>query len=69
MYKTCENNSSKKGKTILLLRLQAQTLPDATPPTGKIHPFCKIAVIFEPVMQLGCTSRFRISLYDSKPHL
>ena len=31
-------------ETSLLLRLQAQTLPDATPPIGKIHPFSKIAV-------------------------
>ena len=28
-----------------------QTLPDATPSVGKIHPFSKIAVTFEP-MQL-----------------
>ena len=25
-----------------------QTLPDATPPVGKIHPFSKIAVTYEP---------------------
>ena len=30
-------------KKSLLRRLQAQTLPHATPPTGKIHPFNKIA--------------------------
>ena len=35
-------------KTSLLRRLQAQTLPDAAPPTGKIHPFSKIAVTLEP---------------------
>ena len=34
-------------KTNLLPRLQAQTLPDATPPVGKIHPFSKIAITFE----------------------
>ena len=28
-------------------RLQAQTLPDATPPIGKINTFSKIAVTFE----------------------
>ena len=37
-------------KTSLLCRLQAQTLPDATPPIGKIHPFSKMAVTFEPLM-------------------
>ena len=31
------------------------------PPIGKIHPFSKIAVTLEPVMQFGCPSRFRIS--------
>ena len=31
-------------KTSLLHRLQAQTLPDATPPLGKIPLFPKIAV-------------------------
>ena len=35
-------------------RLQTQTLPDEAPPMGKIHPFSKIAVTFEPVMQFGC---------------
>ena len=39
-------------KTSLLRRLQAQTLPDATPPAGKIHPFSKIAVTFEPIQQV-----------------
>ena len=35
----------------LLRRLPAQTLPNAIPPTRKIHPFCKIAVTVEPVMR------------------
>ena len=35
----------------LLRRLQAQTLPNATPPIGNIYPFTKMAVTFEPVMQ------------------
>ena len=26
-----------------------QTRPNATPPLGKIHPFSKIAVTFEPI--------------------
>ena len=34
----------------LLRRLQAQTLPHATPPIGQIHPFSKMAVTFEPQM-------------------
>ena len=38
-------------KTSLLRRLQAQTLPDATPPIGKIHPFSKMAITFEPLKQ------------------
>ena len=31
------------------------------PPIRKIHPFSKIAVTLEPVMQFRCPSRFRIS--------
>ena len=38
------------NETSLLRRLQAQTLPDATRPIGKIHPFRKIAITFEPLM-------------------
>ena len=45
----------------MLRRLQAQTLPDEAPPMGKINPFSNIAVTFEPVMQMGCPSEFRIS--------
>ena len=31
-------------------QVQAQTLPgNATPPVGKIHPFSKIVVTFEPI--------------------
>ena len=42
----------RKGKkTSLLRRLQAQTLPDAASPIGKVHPFSKIDVFLEPVMQ------------------
>ena len=48
-------------KTSLLRRLQAQTLPDAAPPVGKIHPFSKIAVTFEPLQRFWCPSRFRVS--------
>jgi hypothetical protein len=35
----------------MLHMLQEQTLPDATPPISKIHPFSKMAVTFEPVMK------------------
>jgi hypothetical protein len=38
-----------------------QTLPKATPPVGKIHPFNKIGAIFEPIQGLRCPLRFRIS--------
>ena len=31
--------------------LQAQTLTNATPPIGKINPFSKIALTFEPMMK------------------
>ena len=40
--------------TSLLRRLQAQTLPDAAPPIGKIHPFSKMAASCEPMMRFGC---------------
>ena len=48
-------------KTSLLRRLQAQTLPDATPPLGKIPQFTKIAVTFDLMKQFRCPLRFRIS--------
>ena len=38
-----------------------QTLPDATQPLGKIPPFTKIAVTFDPTKQFTCPSRFRFS--------
>ena len=34
-----------------------QTLLDATQPVGKLHPFSKIAVTFEPIQQFRCPSR------------
>ena len=48
-------------ETSLLRRLQEQTLPDEAPPMGKIHPFSKIAVTFDPVMRFGCPLGFRFS--------
>ena len=33
-----------------------QTLPYAAPPVGIIHPFSKIAVTFEPILQFRCSS-------------
>ena len=38
-------------ETSLLRRLQAQTLPDATPPIGSVDQFSKSAVTFELIMQ------------------
>ena len=38
--------------------LQAQTLPNATPPIGKIPPLSQIAVTLEPVMEFWCPWRF-----------
>ena len=55
-FMTCD-----RLKTSLLRRPQTQTLPDEAPPMGKIHPFSRIAVTFEPVMRFGCPSGFRIS--------
>ena len=37
-------------ETSLLRRMQAQTLPDATPPIGKLHPVSKMAITFEPLL-------------------
>ena len=39
----------------------AQTLPDATPPIGKIQPFSKMAITLKPIMQFLCPLRFVIS--------
>ena len=38
-----------------------QTLLDATPPVGKIYPFSKIGVTFEPIQRFRCPSGFKIS--------
>ena len=40
------------AKSCLLRRLQGQTLPNANPPTGKIHPSSKMFATFELIMQL-----------------
>ena len=37
-------------RTSLLGRLQAQTLPDATPPIGQVYPSSKMAGTFEPMI-------------------
>ena len=62
LHKPSENTEDKHIlqhlKTSLLRRLQAQTLPDATPPLGKILLFTKITVTFEPMKQFSCPSRF-----------
>ena len=41
---------SKKNKPAT--QAAGQTLPEVTPPEGKIHPFNKIAVAFERIQQL-----------------
>ena len=61
-YKSHIGLSISHEKTSLLYRLQTQTLPDEAPPMGKIQPFSKIPITFEPVMPCGCPSGFRISL-------
>ena len=38
----------------------AQSLPYAPTPKGKIHPLSKMAITFELLMQFWCPSRFRM---------
>ena len=45
------NVAQTSQETSLLRKLKTQTLPNEAPPMGKIHPFSKIAVTFEPVMR------------------
>ena len=59
IVKDTHDENFKHVETSLLRKLQAQTLPDATPPIGKIHPFSKMAVTFEPLMGFGCPSVLR----------
>ena len=49
-----ELSKGNHRQTSLLHRLQAQTLPDAIPPIGQIHPFSKMVVTFEPLKGFGC---------------
>ena len=51
---------SRIPKTSLLRRLQVQTLPNTTPPVGKIQQFIKIVVDFEPIMQFDVPSLYNI---------
>ena len=48
-YSSYYDYKDGKDKTSLLRRLQVQTLPNDAPLVGKIHPFRKIAVTFEPI--------------------
>ena len=41
--------SKMKKKKISCFIYKVQTLPHATPPLGKTHPFRKITVTFEPI--------------------
>ena len=56
LIRTITENYEKKlfdnTKTSLMRRLQAKTLPDATPPVGQIHPLSKMVVTFKPLMGL-----------------
>ena len=58
LRKLCEQEINVE--TSLLRRLQAQTISDATQTLGKIPPFTKIAVTFDPMKQFRCPLRFRI---------
>ena len=53
--------AGKKNKNKPATQAAGQTIPGATPPVGKNHPFIKIAVTFEPIQQFRCPSRFRLS--------
>ena len=50
-----------ENKTRLGSPIDRRLSDDEAPPIGKIHPFSKLAVTLEPVMQLGCALIFRIS--------
>ena len=50
-------------KTSMLRRLQGQTLPDATLPIGKIHPFSKLVVTFEPLIQFDALLHLKSSAF------
>ena len=52
---------SKENKTRQGSPVDCRPSPDEAPPIGKIHPFSKIAVTLEPLLQFGCPSRFRVS--------
>ena len=51
--------STNHHQTSLLRRVQAQTLPDATPPIGQMHPFSKMTITFKPLIGFRCPSGFR----------
>ena len=44
-------STGKMGLNKPAAQAAGQTLPNATPPVGKIHPFSKIAVTFEPIQR------------------
>ena len=59
--KTKKKQGTSGDQDLLQAAVQAQTLSNASPPTGKTHPFSKIALTLKPVMQFICPSRFRFS--------
>ena len=42
--------TGEKKKKFIPNKPAAQTLPNATPPIGKFHPFSKMAATFKPLM-------------------
>ena len=65
------NNQTLEENNILIVKFDyinktgvqaAGAKPDATPPIDKIHPFSKIALTFEPMMQFLYHLIFRMSL-------
>ena len=69
----CRTAPATPGLLITLKKLNkpaaqaaGKTFPDAAPPIGKIRPFSKIAVTFEPIQRFKYPLRFRISEKMSK---
>ena len=49
-YASCPHLTSFIFFVLQFYRLQAQTLLNATPQRGKMHPFIKIDITFEPMV-------------------
>ena len=61
-----EDEDQNKGKQACCTGCRHRPFTAEAPPIGKIHPFSKMAVTFEPVMQFGCPLRLRISFIENR---